>query len=126
MRGRAARSSFSRLSLGRLAALVAVALLTLAGVRATVMQAGETLGAMPMCVAGAAHDTRSDPTPGKAHAACEFCAAAAHAPVSADAPTLSAPVAVAWFATPPVFALGPRGPPAFRARARAPPLLPTA
>ncbi len=106
-------------------ALVAVALLTLAGVRSAVMQAAELRApSMPMCgmaMEGAGTERHA---PGKAHARCEFCAAAAHAPIGGAAATAPVSVAVAWIVWRPLAARGARGPPAFTARARGPPAAP--
>jgi len=116
----------------RMAAFFAVALLTLAGVKSTVMQAqgaapqagaATTLVACPdmpgmvMTVpakdAGAAHKT----TP----ATCAFCVAAANVALQSLAEPIPAPIAVAWIAPPPVSDHSARGPPLVRPKARGPP-----
>ncbi len=106
------------------AALLAVCLLSWATVRSVTMQAAEAVGA-PVCgmagMAGSAAAAHA--RPGKARAPCEFCAAAAHAPLSADAPRLSRPTLAVWSPAAPVPQLGPRGPPSFAPKARGPPLL---
>lgn len=114
------------------AALLAVALLLFAGVRSNVMQAAELAPsaaahcAMPLdgmasmtAMAGNGHGEKHPS--GKAHAVCDFCVAAAHAAVTVFTAVLPAPQAVAWAPTPLPTSLGPRGPPAFRPKARAPP-----
>ncbi len=106
--------------LSHMAALLAVALLCVASVKSTVMQAqAGALSGVPMCSAmGGKTSGQAD----KAHKACEFCAAAAHAPLSCDTTIPPAPAAVAWAPYRVQTATGPRGPPAFRASARGPPL----
>ena len=108
------------------AAFLALALLGFAQVRSTTMQAAELAGVdCGMSAAAMAGMGGDHATPGKAqHAACPYCAAAAHAPVSALAPTLPAPTVVAW--TPEAAAAPPpaRGPPALQPRARGPPTPP--
>ena len=108
------------------AALVAVALLSFAGVRSTVMQTqmsvrSETPGCgmarMPM--GGARKSGPAVPTK-----SCPYCAVAAHTPVCDDVPPLAPSTAVAWVSWPPVNSLGTRGPPAREARARGPPSTP--
>lgn len=116
-----------------MAAFFAVALLTLAGVKSTVMQAqaaappaaaaATTLVACPdmpgmvMTVpakdAGGAHKT----TP----ATCAFCVAAANVALQALAEPIPAPTSVAWIAPPPVADHSARGPPLVRPKARGPP-----
>lgn len=106
------------------AALLAVALFVMAGVRSQVMQVAM---AAPVSVCGmamAGMDAPASPAPGKAHKTCEFCAASAHAPLQADAPRSLPPVSVA--SIPPYATqagLGPRGPPAVTPKARGPPAL---
>ena len=120
MRGAGVRTGWSHV-----AALLAVAFLSLATVRSNVMQAGEVAGsAMPACgMAGMAHmGGADDRAPGKAHAACAFCAVAGHLPVCASAPALALPSTLAWVAWRPLAAVGPRGPPGFAPRARGPPI----
>jgi hypothetical protein len=105
--------------LSRMAALLAVVLLCVASVKSTVMRAeAGALGGVPICsIMGAKTSGPAD----KAHKACEFCAAAAHAPVSCDTTILPTPTAVAWAPYRIRTATGPRGPPAFRPTARGPP-----
>ncbi len=116
------RSAFSHV-----AALLAVALLTLAGVRSNVMQAAEAAPRAPACHMGgtmAGMDHGSAPAEDhKAHKACEFCVAASVAPLQSAAPTLPLPVALAWRPLPMTGGPGARGPPAFQPRARGPPRL---
>lgn len=107
------------------AAFVAVALLTLAGVRAQVMQAAE-LSPAPVCAMGmpgmVMGDAPAAPAPGKAHKVCEFCVAAAHAPLPAEAARPVAPVTTVTLAAYAAWrTLGPRGPPAVPPKARGPP-----
>ncbi len=103
-----------------MAALLAVALLCVASVKSTVMQAADgAMGGVPMCsVVGGKTSGQAD----KAHKTCEFCAAAAHAPLSCAATILPALTAIAWAPYRVQTATGPRGPPAFRPTARGPPL----
>lgn len=113
-------------------ALLAVALLTFATVRSTVMQAAElapsaahgcgmAMGGMAAMPRGAGQARHSS---GKARPLCEFCIAAAHAPLTALMAPPPAPQAVAWIPPVPRPVLGARGPPAFRPKARAPPAVP--
>jgi len=106
--------------LSHMAAVLAVALLCVASVKSTVMQATDAaMGGVPMCSAGVG---KASGQADKAHKACEFCAAAAHAPLSCDTTILPAPAAIAWAPYRVQTATGPRGPPAFRPTARGPPL----
>lgn len=111
--------------LSYLAALVAIALLSFAGVRSDVMQA--SMGAqtpMPDCGMGRMHMEGSRKSAPAAPAKmCSYCAVAAHAPALTTVEPLLAPVAIAYMPWPPVASLGARGPPAFEARARGPPSL---
>ncbi len=109
-------------------ALCAVALLNVAVVKSTLMQASmgaaaETCReAMPQMPGMAG---KSAPLPGKAgRHACEYCAAAAHAPVCTSVPAPVAPPTTAWVRWAAVAGLGARGPPPVEARARGPPLPP--
>ena len=110
------------------AALLAVALLTLAGVRSIVMQVADAApsSSMAMCsgMAGMA-DPAADGkhAPGKAHKVCDFCSAAAHAPICGTVPAITIPMAVRYITWRPQRILGPRGPPSVIARARGPPAL---
>ena len=114
-------------SLFHVVALCAVALFNVAVVRATVMQAApmpaehcaEMAGMGPPAAAPSGKPAKAD-----GRAACAFCAAAAHAPVTTDVAALSTPGAVTWRPLPPWGARGPRGPPAVRPVARGPPALP--
>jgi len=113
---------FARLAqrLSHIAALLAVALLCVASVKSTVMQATDgAMGGVPMCSFSMGGKTSGQPD--KAHKVCEFCAAAAHAPLSCDTTILLAPAAIAWAPYRVQTATGPRGPPAFRPTARGPP-----
>ncbi len=105
--------------LSHIAALLAVALLCVASVKSTVMQATDAaVGGVPMCSAvGGKTSGQAD----KTHKACEFCAAAAHAPLSCGTTILAAPAAIAWAPYRVQTATGPRGPPAFRPSATGPP-----
>lgn len=106
-------------------ALCAMALLSYATVRSTLMQAsmtqvaetcGEVMPGMAGMTSKAVH-----PGKGKAAQSCEFCAAAAHAPLHTVAPTLATPAAVAWSPHLAWRTSGPRGPPTRPAHARGPP-----
>ena len=108
-----------------LAAFCAVLLLNVAVVKSTVMQATPP-AQMEHCQTPmpgmAGMDPASGKAPGKAaHAACEFCSAAAHAPLQALAPELPVPCAVSWSERLAWARRGPGGPPPQRAHARAPP-----
>jgi hypothetical protein len=115
-----------------LAAFLAVALLALAGVKSTVMQAQAAapwdmasicqaqmpgMGDMAMghtaMAGGQAHKS--------APATCAFCDAAAHVPLQSVAAPIPAPIAVAWIAPTPVADHAPRGPPRLTPKARGPP-----
>lgn len=122
------RSRGDRWRLPHAAALLAVVLLTLATVRATVMQASAALpsAAGQTCRDAAAGHAGHTPEQHAAHAACEFCVAASVAPLACAGPALPVRAAVAWTPTPLRGVHGPRGPPAFPPRARGPPALLTA
>jgi hypothetical protein len=113
----------------RMAAFFAVALLTLAGVKATVMQA-QADSAPPMTVAMACPDMpgMGDMAKGNGDAGhkttaatCPFCIAAAHVPLQSLAEPIPAPACVAWIAPPLVSDHSPRGPPRVQPKARGPP-----
>ena len=114
-----------------MAAFFAVALLTLAGVKSTVMQA-QADSAPPMAApmatpcpdmpgmvmadmakGGGAHKT--------APATCPFCVAAAHVALQSLAEPVPTPTCVAWVAPPPVSDHSARGPPLVQPKARGPP-----
>ena len=115
--------------LGRVAALCAVALLNFAVVRSTVMQAVMAAPAAATCheampgVAGMSHGAPEQPGKGKADRSCEFCDAAAHAPIQSAAIDLPTPSAVAWSPFRAWTSQGPRGPPSREPHARGPPSL---
>lgn len=117
----------------RFAALLAVALLTYAGVASTVMQVRmglaptadcsmANMAGMPAIVSSAhqAHGSKAALATSKPQI-CPFCADAAHAPLVAFTEPLRPPssaVFVVAAARPP---LGARAPPSFQPRARGPP-----
>ena len=108
-----------------MAAMLAVAMLSLATSRSVVMQAADASPGMTsatcMSLTGLHGGAKGPVAPDKAHKLCEYCAAAAHAPLcAADAP-IPVSSAVAWTAYPAFQPHGPRGPPAFAANARGPP-----
>lgn len=120
----------ARLRAAYAAAFCAMALLAFAGVKSNVMQAaaatapaGATCGmAMGAMATGGASSPDKPGKPGKAHAICDFCAAAAHAPAFGFAPPpVTAPSCVGYAFLAPGRSPGPRGPPAFQPRARGPP-----
>ncbi len=116
------RSPRSSRGIVHVAALLAVALLTLAGVRSNVMRAAELAGgSAPVCGMAMTLHADGEKAPGKAHASCEFCAAAAHAPVLYEASPAVAPTRIAWIVWRPFQTRGARAPPAVAARARGPP-----
>jgi hypothetical protein len=107
-------------------ALLAMAMLSLAATRSVVMQAkdgatGMMVSATCMSLTGGPPHVKGGVTPDKAHQLCEYCAAAAHAPVCTTVAPIPRSTAVAWAAYPALQPLGPRGPPAFKANARGPP-----
>lgn len=116
----------------RMAAFFAVALLTLAGVKSTVMQALDA-GAPPVAATTVvacpdmpgmvmtAPAKGSDTAHKTAPATCAFCVAAAHVPLQALAEPIPAPSCVAWIAPPPVSDHSARGPPLVQPKARGPP-----
>ena len=117
------------LTTARAAAMLAVALLSIASIRSVVMQAAEAspFAAMPICAAdtGAAplHGQQQQPAPAKTAAdSCAFCAAAAHAPLIAFASPLSVPGFTAWLAGPPPPSCTLRSASTVPPRARGPPL----
>jgi hypothetical protein len=104
------------------AALLAVALLSFAPVQSAVMQAAGPATAWPICSAdGSGKSAPQSPADQAAHTVCGFCAAAGEAALLSVAAPIPAPVVVAWTPRPAVPSRGPRGPPRFRPRARAPP-----
>ena len=122
-------------------ALLAVAMLSYASTKSIVMQAVDAspLGMPVICSAhmsmaggslaeGAIGRQAHLPNaPGKGKpAVCPYCSAAAHAPVLASIVPLSHAAAVVWLAWPLSVVDGPRGPPAFEAKARGPPPFPSA
>ena len=107
------------------AALLAVALLSYAGVKSTVMQvamatAVADCGMPAKSMAGMAKTAHQVEKSTKGEA-CPFCADAAQAPLIAPTTPLHAPTAVVFVQTPPTLPLGARAPPAFAPRARGPP-----
>jgi hypothetical protein len=108
------------------AALLAVALLGFAYVQSLVMQMpGDMPGRVTMAICtstGMGHVNVGHGVPSqKPQKACPYCAAAAHAPVSASVAPMPAATAVAWISYAAIRPLGPRGPPGFAAKARGPP-----
>ncbi len=109
-------------------AMLAVVLLAWAGVRSTVMQAqmvepGASCADMPGMRSGVAPARPGKSAPARP-ARCEYCAAAAHAPLGTAIVRLDPPVATAVFARYEAPAsLGPRGPPHRSPTARGPPAL---
>jgi hypothetical protein len=119
LRGMIRRSAFA-------VALLAMAMLGLATTRSVVMQAsdaspGMMMSATCMSLAGAPMHGKGGALPDKAHKLCEYCAAAAHAPVCATVAPIPVSSSVAWSIYAALQPLGPRGPPAFEANARGPP-----
>jgi hypothetical protein len=119
-------------------ALLAVALLSYASTKSIVMQAMDAspAGMSVICSAqmGAGMSTFVDDAtgrlvripvaPGKGKpAVCPFCSAAAHAPLLASIIPFAHSSAVEWLTWSPSTINGPRGLPAFEARARGPPVL---
>jgi hypothetical protein len=107
-------------------ALLAMAMLSLATTRSVVMQASDAspdmmISATCMSLTGAPMHGKGGALPDKAHKLCEYCAAAAHAPVCATVAPIPVSSNVAWSAYAVLQPLGPRGPPAFAANARGPP-----
>ena len=115
----------------RMAAFFAVALLTLAGVKSTVMQALDTAPAQAATTVVACPDmpgmvitvpAKGADTGHKSTAAtCPFCVAAAHVPLQSVAEPIPSPTCVAWIAPPPVADHSARGPPLVQPKARGPP-----
>ncbi len=139
------RNAFARPGVGtrplnfaaRLAAFLAVGLLTFAGVKSTVMQAldsapAKMASACPMGMPDMPGMDMSAPS-GKADKSgggqtsgaetCPFCVAAAHVALQAVAEPIPAPVSVAWVAPPPISDRSARGPPLVQPRARGPPIV---
>jgi hypothetical protein len=122
------------------AALVALLMLGYASVRSTLMQAvgmpassAAVACADPgMSMPGMSHAARIGPerhaghAPGqgvKHPAACPYCAAAAVSAVMAGVTAPRIPTSFVFVVFHPVESHGPRGPPAFEARARGPPVV---
>jgi hypothetical protein len=108
------------------AALLAVALFSLAYVQSLVMRMpGDMQGGVTMAVCtstGMAHVHVHHGAPtDTAQKACPFCAAAAHAPVSGSVAPIPLSTSVAWTTYAALRPLGPRGPPEFAPHARGPP-----
>ncbi|MEI9890625.1 MAG: DUF2946 family protein [Caulobacteraceae bacterium] len=115
-----------RVWLAHAVAFVAMALLSLASVQSILMQAADDspFAGWPICSSGGpAQSVPQTPADKAAHAACGFCAAASQAPLLSTAPDVATPASVVWTPRPALASLGPRGPPRFRPRARAPPAL---
>lgn len=114
---------FRTLRRSYVAALLAIALLLLAGVRSTVMQAEMTAGpSAPDCgMAGMGVGRAGSHKPDADHKTCAFCAVAGHLPICSEAPPHQPPSAIAWIAWRPLASLGSRGPPSVSPRARGPP-----
>ncbi len=115
---------FQRLAFA--AALLAVALFSLAYVQSLVMRtSGDMPGVMTMAVCtstGMAHVHVHHGVPtDRSQRACPFCAAAAHAPVSGSVAPIPLSTTVAWTTYAALRPLGPRGPPEFTPHARGPP-----
>ena len=115
------------------AAFLAVALFSFAFTQSVVMQVAQTAPGMTMadCPGMASMDMASmDMKPdhgapaGKSQSTCPFCAATGHAPLCSSTAPIPQSSAVAWTVYAALRPLGPRGPPRFRARARAPPFTP--
>ena len=121
-------------------AVLAVAMLSYASTKSIVMQAMDAspLGMSVICSARMGTATsifvddatgrmaRTPTAPGKGKpAVCPFCSAAAHAPLLASIVPFAHSAAVEWLTWSPSTINGPRGPPAFEARARGPPTIPT-
>jgi len=120
-------------------ALLAVAMLSYASTKSIVMRAMDAapFGLSVIC---SAHMSMTGGSlakgetgrlahlpPGKGKpAVCPYCSAAAHAPVLASIVPLTHAMAVVWLAWPLSVVNGPRGPPAFDAKARGPPPFPSA
>ncbi len=115
-----------------MAAFFAVALLTFAGVKSTVMQAVAD-GAPPIATAvtmpcpDMPGMVMSVPTKGgdahkAAPATCPFCVAAAHVALQSLAAPIPTPTSVAWIAPPTVADHSARGPPLVQPKARGPPI----
>jgi hypothetical protein len=104
-------------------ALLAVALFSLASVRSIEMQAASASLSIPMCGSMAeSHTAHTDPAPQqKKHARCEFCAAAAHAPVCTAPPEVRPSSTIAWAAYSLVRNLGRREPAQITPKSRGPP-----
>jgi hypothetical protein len=119
---------FKRSLIGRsayAAALVAVALFSVAFVQSTVMQAagempGVTMVPCPEMGMMPVHAGHGAPA-GKSQAACPFCAAVSHAPLCTEFAAVPQSIAVTWTAYATLRPLGPRGPPAREPNARGPP-----
>jgi hypothetical protein len=121
----------------RVAAFLAVALLGVAGVKSTVMQAldvapAKVASACPMGMpdmpgmdmsAPAGKADKSGAAQKSSPATCPFCVAAAHVSLQSLAEPIPAPVSVAWIAPPPVSDHSPRGPPLVQPKARGPPIV---
>jgi hypothetical protein len=113
----------------RMAAFFAVALLTFAGVKSTVMQALDA-AAVPMTVSCPDMPGMVMSVPAKGGdaankstaATCAFCVAAANVALQSVAEPIPAPTCVAWVAPPRVSDHSPRGPPLVQPKARGPPI----
>jgi hypothetical protein len=107
------------------AAFLAVALFAFAFTQSVLMQAAGDMPAATMVICTGQGAVQMDVHHGvpaeKPQKACPFCAAASHAPLCAAMAPVPASSAVAWTAYAAMRPLGPRGPPAFEARARGPP-----
>ena len=106
---------FRTLRRSYVAALLAVALLSLAGVRSTLMQVERATASSPLDCAMAGMDmgpghARSH-KPDATRKTCPFCDVAGHLPVCSSVSLQQPPSALAWIAWRPRASLGARGPP---------------
>ena len=105
------------------AAMFAVALFSLAATRSIVMQVADAAPGMgsASCMSLTATHAKGGALPDQAHKVCDYCAAAAHAPVCGALTFVPRASTVAWTSYATIRPLGPRGPPAFVPNARGPP-----
>jgi hypothetical protein len=106
-------------------ALLAAVLFSYASVRSTVMQAEMAVSGMemPMCTSAASSSVaRHGHQSGRGSKTCEFCAAAAHAPICSLIKAFSYTSSITWTRYALLRPFGPRGPPEFTAKSQGPPV----
>jgi hypothetical protein len=105
-------------------ALLAAVLFSYASVRSTIMQAQMAVPGMEMQMCGsmAGSVPQHGDHSGKSSKTCEFCSAAAHAPICSSTQAFIHASTLTWAHYASLRPLGPRGPPEFTAKSQGPPV----